>query len=59
LQRGLSPRAFRRRSRCGSNVTATFQTLASGLTYMAYAEIAVPTKQLSVQVQNFDYTRPN
>jgi len=42
-----------------ANVTATFQTLASGLTYMAYAEIAVPTTQLSVQVQNFNYTRPN
>jgi len=42
-----------------ANVTATFQTLASGLTYMAYAEITVPTKQLRVQVQNFNYTRPN
>jgi len=26
---------------------------------MAYAEITVPTKQLRVQVQNFNYTRPN
>ncbi len=42
-----------------ANVAATFQTLASGLTYMAYAEIAVPTMQLSVQAQNFNYTRPN
>lgn len=42
-----------------ANVTATFQTLSSGLTYMAYAEITVPAKQLSVQVQNFNYTRPN
>jgi len=42
-----------------ANVTATFETLASGLTYMAYAEITVPTKQLRVQVQNFNYTRPN
>jgi len=26
---------------------------------MAYAEITVPTKQFCVQVQNFNYTRPN
>jgi hypothetical protein len=42
-----------------ANVTATFQTLNSGLAYMAYAEIPVPAKQLSVQVQNFNYTRSN
>ena len=42
-----------------ANVTATYETLNSGLTYMAYAEITVPTKQLRVQVQNFNYTRPN
>ena len=42
-----------------ANVSATYQTLASGLTYMAFAEITVPTKQLRVQVQNFNYTRPN
>lgn len=40
-------------------VTATFNTIPSGLTYMAYAEATVPAKQLSVQVQNFNYTRPN
>jgi len=40
-------------------VTATFNTIPSGLTYMAYAEVTVPAKQLSVQVQNFNYTRPN
>ncbi len=38
---------------------ATFSTLPSGLNYMAYAEATVPAKQLSVQVQNFNYTRPN
>lgn len=38
---------------------ATFSTLPSGLNYVAYAEATVPTKQLSVQVQNFNYTRPN
>ena len=42
-----------------ANLTGTFQTLASGLTYLAYAEITVPTKQLRVLVQNFNYTRPN
>ena len=42
-----------------ANVTATYETLNSGLTYMAYAEITVPTKQLRVLVQNFNYTRPN
>ena len=38
---------------------ATFSTLPSGLNYVAYAEATVPNKQLSVQVQNFNYTRPN
>ncbi len=38
---------------------ATFSTLPSGLNYMAYAEATVPAKQLSVQVQNFNYSRPN
>jgi hypothetical protein len=41
------------------NVTATFQTLNSGLTYMAYAEATIPTRRTSVQIQNFNYTRPN
>ena len=40
-------------------LTATFNTLPSGLNYVAYAEATVPAKQLSVQVQNFDYRRPN
>ena len=40
-------------------VTATFNTLPSGLTYMAYANVSVPAKQMTVQVQNFDYQRPN
>ncbi len=38
---------------------ATFSALPSGLNYMAFAEATVPAKQLSVQVQNFNYTRPN
>lgn len=40
-------------------LTATFNTLPSGLTYMAYADVSVPAKQMTVQVQNFDYNRPN
>src|SRR5512147_2702482 len=37
---------------------ATFSNLPSGLNYVAYAEATVPNKQLSVQIQNFNYTRP-
>jgi hypothetical protein len=40
-------------------LTATFATLPSGLNYVTYAEAIVPPKQLSVQVQNFNYSRPN
>jgi len=40
-------------------VTATFKTLASGLNHVAFAEAIVPAKQISVQVQNFDYNRNN
>jgi hypothetical protein len=29
------------------------------LTYMAFGEVIVPAKQMSVQVQNFDYNRGN
>ena len=39
------------------NLTATFKTLPSGLTHVAFAEATVPAKGLSVQVQNFDYDR--
>jgi hypothetical protein len=39
------------------SVDATFTTLlASGLAYMNYAEVTVPAKQLSIQVQDFDYS---
>ncbi len=41
------------------NLSATFNTLPSGLNYVAYAEVTVPAKQISVQVQNFDYNRIN
>ncbi len=40
-------------------LTATFNTLPSGLNHVAYAEAVVPDKQLSVQIQNFDYVRSN
>ena len=37
---------------------ATFQTLhQSGLNYCAFAEATVPAKQLSVQMQNYNYAR--
>lgn len=39
------------------NLTATFKTLPSGLTHVNYAEVVVPAKNLSVQVQNMDYHR--
>ncbi len=42
-----------------AQLTATFNTIPSGLNYVAFAEATVPAKQLSVQVQNFDYNRPN
>jgi hypothetical protein len=41
------------------DLTATFKTLKSGLTYMSFGEVIVPAKQMSVQVQNFDYNRGN
>jgi hypothetical protein len=40
-------------------LTATFKTLPSGLNHVAYAEVTVPTRQISIQVQNFDYDRNN
>jgi hypothetical protein len=39
------------------NLTATFKTLRSGMTHVDYAEVVVPGKNLSVQVQNFNYNR--
>lgn len=40
-------------------MTATFKTLASGLNYMAFGQVDVPDKGLSLQVQNFDYVNQN
>ncbi|MGB8433379.1 MAG: hypothetical protein WCE38_03865 [Burkholderiales bacterium] len=39
------------------NLTATFHTLPSRLTYVAYAEVTVPAKQMDLKVHNFDFTR--
>jgi hypothetical protein len=39
------------------NLTATFKTLRRGLTHVDYAEVVIPGKNLSVQVQNFNYDR--
>jgi hypothetical protein len=39
------------------NLTATFATLPTGLNYVAYAEVTVPAKGYSIQVQNFDFVQ--
>lgn len=36
--------------------TATFITLRNGLNYMGYAEVLIPAKNLTLQIQNYDYT---
>lgn len=41
------------------SLVATFKTLSTGLNHVAYAEAIVPAKQLSVQIENFDYNRNN
>ncbi len=39
-----------------ANVNATYKTLAAGgLNYLSMAEVTVPAKQMSLQVQNYDY----
>jgi hypothetical protein len=38
-------------------LTASFKTLASGLNYVAYADVTIPGKLFTVQVQNYDYNR--
>lgn len=39
--------------------TATFNTLATGLNYMAYAQVNAPASGITLQVQNFDYINQN
>ncbi len=41
------------------NVTATFKTLANGLNHLQYATVDIPTKNLSIQVHNYDYINQN
>jgi hypothetical protein len=36
-------------------VTATFNTLYSGMNYMAYAEVKIPAREIRVHVQNVDF----
>ena len=36
-------------------LSATCKTLANGLNYVGFADVGVPMKNLSVQVQNYDY----
>jgi hypothetical protein len=38
-------------------LTATFKTLRSGLNYVAYADVTIPGKLFTMQVQNYDYDR--
>jgi hypothetical protein len=41
------------------NVTATYRTLANGLNYLQYATVDIPTKNLTIQVHNYDYINQN
>jgi hypothetical protein len=45
----------------GSAVTmnATFNVLTTGLSYMNFADIQIPAKQMEIQVSNFNYNRNN
>ncbi len=38
-------------------LVATFRTLASGLNYVAFANVTIPGKLFTMQVQNYDYNR--
>jgi hypothetical protein len=40
-------------------MTATFNTLSTGLNYPAYAQVDAPALGMSVQVQSFDYINQN
>jgi hypothetical protein len=45
----------------GDEVTATvtFKTLTSGLNHMEFAEVQIPAKNISIQVQNYNYVNQN
>ena len=40
-------------------MSATFKTLQTGLNYMAFGQVDVPDKGLSLQLQDFDYINQN
>lgn len=40
-------------------VTVTFKSLANGLNYPAYTQLSVPSKNLTVLIQNYDYINQN
>jgi hypothetical protein len=40
-------------------VTGTYKTLATGLNYLAYAQVDAPATGITLQVQNFDYINQN
>lgn len=39
--------------------TATYKTLANGLNYLQYATVDIPTKNLVIQIHNYDYLNQN
>jgi hypothetical protein len=41
------------------SVTATFQTLKSGLNHMQFATAEIPSKGVTVMIHNFDYVPNN
>ncbi len=41
------------------NVTATWKSLSNGLNYMAYAQINIPDKNMTVLIQNYDFINQN
>jgi hypothetical protein len=39
--------------------TATYKNLPTGLNYIAFAEVILPTKSITVQLHSYDYTKMN
>jgi hypothetical protein len=40
-------------------VTVTFKSLANGLNYAAYTQVNIPSKNLTLLIQNYDYINQN
>ena len=40
-------------------VTATFKSLSNGLSYPAYTQVNIPSKNLTLLIQNYDYINQN